>query len=258
MGRASYCALSHIPIDTNEKCVLIPIKKEFEYDWCNNYIPMSLPIVGYYNDDLGSIVKIERDSNVEMLEEYFKHPIEEILEYITLKEHGSVEINNPELNVASYVLIDYDVYHSVDKVNDSSLIKVDTFNAINTHLFKNKVGLFESSKHLFSKLFEEGLINKIPNDYTLFNEIGYFKVSMFSDMYLLPYDKFKDDMLKLWNVIMCMLVLGKKLEPHINDTLQCPLHSDVVNMYEKFLKIAKQKQEKEIQELIKLGRYYAD
>lgn len=250
MGRASYCALSHIPIDTDEKCVLIPIKKEFEYDWCNNYIPMSLPIVGYYNDDSGSIVKIERDSNVEMLEEYFKHPIEEILEYITLKEHGSVEIDNPELNVASYVLIDYDVYHSVDKVNDSSLLNVDTFNAINSHLFKNKVGLFESTKNLIGELFKKGLITKMSD-----NEIGYFEVSMFSDMYLLPYEKFKDDMLKLWNVIMCMLVLGKKLEPHINDTLQCPLHSDVVSMYEKFLKIAKQKQEKEIQEL---GRYYAD
>ena len=81
------CTISRLDIQREEKCALIPIienpKSESLNDHCFRlYQPFCLPIFGVY-DDYGSIEKIQRDRNVELIEKYFEISIEKFVECVT-------------------------------------------------------------------------------------------------------------------------------------------------------------------------------
>lgn len=89
------CSFSKMPIRYGDRVVFIPLKIDylFKYDPVQKlirgdtsliyphdyYNPLTLPIMGEYND-YGSICEIERDENIEVIENYFKMCIEDFLD----------------------------------------------------------------------------------------------------------------------------------------------------------------------------------
>lgn len=71
-----YCSVSQIAITAGQKCVLIPLKKQRNYE----YLPLCLPVFGEYND-YGGIENIEENENTKLLEEYFCVSIDEFVTF---------------------------------------------------------------------------------------------------------------------------------------------------------------------------------
>ena len=113
MGSFSvYCGISNITISSGQECVLLPIKKiEFQEssDFYQEYLPLTLPIFGNY-DDYGGIEDIIEDDNTRLIEQHFNCTIEEFCEYITGDREDSPLCNNEELKGCSYMRIDKKVY----------------------------------------------------------------------------------------------------------------------------------------------------
>lgn len=85
MGSSSvYCGISNIAITGGNQAVLLPLKSSKNYlrNSYLPYLPATLPIFGEY-DDYGGIENIERDKNVELIEDYFDMSIEDFCRFFT-------------------------------------------------------------------------------------------------------------------------------------------------------------------------------
>ena len=74
------CLISRLPVHAGDKCCILPtIKNQYHESgpWANYKMALP-PIFGVYND-YGSMEKIVRDYNTELIEKYFELPIEKVV-----------------------------------------------------------------------------------------------------------------------------------------------------------------------------------
>lgn len=114
------CSISKISINYGDKCVLIPIYKNPIYkdsygyclaSPCDRYMPLIMPIVGYYND-YGGIEDIEKDKNTELIERYFGISIEDFCECIQYRDYKKIPNEEKRKMVENIfcMFVLYDVY----------------------------------------------------------------------------------------------------------------------------------------------------
>lgn len=117
------CSISKLSINAGDKCTIIPIftnpinsiKEEYERTVlcgpCDKCLPLTLPIVGYY-DDYGGIEYIEKNENTEIIEEYFGISIEEFIQSVLYNSYEKVKDKNKRdiLEKVYFMYVLYDVY----------------------------------------------------------------------------------------------------------------------------------------------------
>lgn len=114
------CSISKLSINHGDKCVIIPIfKNPFDEQYgrkaigspCDRCLPLTLPIVGYY-DDYGGIEYIEKNENTEIIEKYFGISIEDFIQCILYNEYDKVKDESKKkiLEKTYFMYVLYDVY----------------------------------------------------------------------------------------------------------------------------------------------------
>lgn len=114
------CSISKLSINYGDRCVVIPVfKNPFEEKYkntalfgpCDRCLPLTLPIVGYYDDE-GGIERIEKNENTEIIEKYFGISIEEFIQCILYHNYEKVKDENKKklLNKTYFMYVLYDVY----------------------------------------------------------------------------------------------------------------------------------------------------
>lgn len=75
------CGISNISITSGNDCVLLPLKKNTEYEGYLPYLPATLPIFGTY-DDYGGLEDILKDDNTKLIAKHFNITIEKFVQYL--------------------------------------------------------------------------------------------------------------------------------------------------------------------------------
>lgn len=121
MGNFSVsCSISKLSINSGDKCAIIPIfRNSFAEEYnpiclCgpgDRYLPLTLPIIGYY-DDYGGIESIERNENTLIIEEYFGISIEEFVQIINYHNYEKVKDKEKRQKLSNvfFMYVLYDVY----------------------------------------------------------------------------------------------------------------------------------------------------
>lgn len=160
MGYSStYCALSNISICDGDKTVMLPIKKEFESEWNDSYLPATLPIIGYYSEDSRLIENVEKNKSTELIEEYFNMSIDDFIDIVVHHDNSNYEMEiSDELKDLTYVYIDYNVYSLLNEIifkridlGNHNLLKLLGFEKINETTFQKENMIFTSDGRTLKK-----------------------------------------------------------------------------------------------------------